>query len=39
MTLELTDRQLQWQKACGYIDENCEKVVSYGDLKFGIPLI
>lgn len=25
MTLELTDRQLQWQKACGYIDENCEK--------------
>ena len=23
--IELTDRQLQWQKACGYIDESCEK--------------
>lgn len=25
IALELTDRQLQWQKACGYIDESCEK--------------
>ncbi|ABS40838.1 hypothetical protein [Clostridium botulinum] len=25
ITLELTNRQLQWQKACGYIDEDCEE--------------
>ncbi len=25
IALQLTDRQLQWQKTCGYIDEDCEK--------------
>ncbi|KOR25766.1 hypothetical protein ACFLKB_13805 [Clostridium sp. FAM 1755] len=25
LSLELTNRQLQWQKACGYVDEDCEE--------------
>ncbi|KEJ01394.1 hypothetical protein N494_10630 [Clostridium botulinum A2B7 92] len=25
IALQLEDRQLQWQKACGYIDEDCEE--------------